>query len=618
MNDKLTHALALAAKGFRVFPLVENGKLPAIQGWPTKATTDAKTIERWFGPDPITGWTTDHNIGVATGGDLAVLDVDNKNGVNGDATLDALSTIDDIPDSYQVQTPTGGRHIYFRVAEEVRNSASKLGAGLDIRGHHGFVVAAGSVIEGKAYTESAAPLATCPEWITRLCGAKSPPKDSGVVARIELDHPDAIARAAEYLKQAEPAIEGAGGDHHTFAVAAKVKDFGVSEPLCLELMLDHWNERCSPAWSPDQLQAKIRNAYAYGHSPPGIASPAMDFEPVTESNGRRLYLEYFEDIEVDTSTRPLIEDYLDQHSFSVIYGESNTGKTFVALDISFHIASGQAWNGANVEPGGVVYVAAEGGKGIRKRIAALRKRHPAIKPAIAVVPCGINLRGRNSDVDALVRLIDEAALGLGMPIGLVVIDTLSRAMSGANENASEDMTAFVAAIDKLRAACGAHVMVVHHSGKDTAKGARGHSSLRAATDTEFEVADNVLHVRKQRDMDYAEMRPFKLESVEVGMAATGKVITSCVVKWGEGGREFDEVPLTKDEQNCVMAVQAALADLGALAVDGVPREAVAAAYVSLGMPEPTPRTLQRIMLAAETKGALTRAGTNRWVKWNVV
>ena len=69
-------------------------------------------------------------------------------------------------------------------------------------------------------------------------------------------------------------------------------------------------------------------------------------------------------------------------------------------------------------------------------------------------------------------------------VALVVIDTLARAMTG-NENAPEDMGRFVAACGRIREACEGHVLIVHHCGKDQARGARGHSSLRAATDVEL-------------------------------------------------------------------------------------------------------------------------------------
>jgi hypothetical protein len=122
---------------------------------------------------------------------------------------------------------------------------------------------------------------------------------------------------------------------------------------------------------------------------------------------------------------------------------------------------------------------------------------------------------------------------------MVVIDTLSRAMQGGDENGPKDMTAFVANCDQLRHA-GPHLMVVHHCGKDEAKGARGHSSLRAATDTEIELkvidaADKTAtaYVRKQRDMAGDDVMAFKILPVTLGMTSTGQPVTSCVIEPNE-------------------------------------------------------------------------------------
>jgi hypothetical protein len=112
-----------------------------------------------------------------------------------------------------------------------------------------------------------------------------------------------------------------------------------------------------------------------------------------------------------------------------------------------------------------------------------------------------------------------------------VVDTLARAMTG-NENAPDDMGRFVAACGRLREAGETHVMVVHHCGKDAARGARGHSSLRAATDVELEVTSGEgggsVRVTKHRDEAGGASYGFRLEPVELGTNAKGRVVTTCV------------------------------------------------------------------------------------------
>lgn len=144
--NKIDHARALAAQGFRVFPLIPNDKRPAIERWPDKATTDLATIDRYWRSHP------DANIGIATGAGLMVVDVDMKNGKNGYATLIALERRHGtIQSSMTISTPSGGMHLYLRTKASVPNSVDKVGPGIDIRGEGGYVVGPGSTIDGREY-----------------------------------------------------------------------------------------------------------------------------------------------------------------------------------------------------------------------------------------------------------------------------------------------------------------------------------------------------------------------------------------------------------------------------------------------------------------------------------
>jgi RecA-family ATPase len=188
----------------------------------------------------------------------------------------------------------------------------------------------------------------------------------------------------------------------------------------------------------------------------------------------------------------LIEGVLDEGALSVIYGDSGSGKTFVALDKAFHVGAGLDWNGKKVKRGLVVYVAAEGGSRIKRRIAALQKRYReeygdvAPDPLFALVRYQIDLRSSNADLNALIALVRAAEEKTGEKCVWLIVDTLSRAMAGGDKNSPVDMGRIVAAADRFRAGTGAHFTYVHHTGKDAARGARGHSLLRAATDTELE------------------------------------------------------------------------------------------------------------------------------------
>ena len=123
-----------------------------------------------------------------------------------------------------------------------------------------------------------------------------------------------------------------------------------------------------------------------------------------------------------------------------------------------------------------------------------------------------------------------------MKCELIVGDTLSRLCAGANENSGEDMSIVVRHTDRIRHEAGVHFLLIHHTGKDAARGMRGWSGMRAATDTEIEVTvddqtgTHAAEITKQRDIPgKGERIGFRLQIVEMGIGKWGKPITSCVV-----------------------------------------------------------------------------------------
>lgn len=260
-----------------------------------------------------------------------------------------------------------------------------------------------------------------------------------------------------------------------------------------------------------------------------------------EGGARRasLPLLYANEVTAAEPALDFVEGLLVEGGMSVWYGDSNVGKTFCVLDLAMHVALGRPYRGREVDQGGVVYCALEGVAGIRNRVSAWMKHH-WVKPAdrcdlpLAIVPSAINMLDTEADVQALIEAIKVAAEQLGRPVKLVVIDTLSRALAGGNENSPEDMGALVRASDMVRQACGAHLSFVHHSGKDQARGARGHSLLRAATDTEVEISRgegsevSLVKVTKQRELEIGDDMGFRLEVIDLGTNRRGKPLTSCV------------------------------------------------------------------------------------------
>lgn len=232
---------------------------------------------------------------------------------------------------------------------------------------------------------------------------------------------------------------------------------------------------------------------------------------------------------------PLIKQLLYRRAMSVVYGATSSGKTFFALDIALRVALDFPWCGLKVRQGGVLYIAAEGGLGLKERLTAFQLHHSIGIDGVPfwVLPRLVNLQDPKidtADIIEEIRLLPER-----QTIELIVIDTLARAMVGGNENSPEDMGTFVHCCDLIRQEIGAHVMIIHHSGKDQARGSRGHTSLTAATDTEIEIGKDkasgtvTATVRKQREIKSGQTHSFRLEEVELDKDEDGDPITSCVL-----------------------------------------------------------------------------------------
>jgi hypothetical protein len=233
---------------------------------------------------------------------------------------------------------------------------------------------------------------------------------------------------------------------------------------------------------------------------------------------------------IDRAARPLVKGLLDCGALSCVYGDSNVGKTFVAMDIAYHIARGWRWAGLKVAQANVLYVAAEGGGGVAKRVRALMDLHGDPGAAFDVLPQGVDLLDPDADVGPLIAALTRGTAGGGKEYGLVVLDTLARVMAGGDENAAQDMGALIRNVDRVRRATGAHVMLIHHTGKKVENGARGSSALRAALDTELLVADRMVTATKQRDLDGTWACGFDLEVRALGVDADGDIVSSCVVR----------------------------------------------------------------------------------------
>lgn len=299
-------------------------------------------------------------------------------------------------------------------------------------------------------------------------------------------------------------------------------------------------------YTVDQTRAEVQDMINRTRANPKFEAvneyPQPNFDaPIVKTENAAELLEWFDDVQPALMDGYLVKGVISAEAMSVVYGPSNSGKTFFALDIAYHIAIGAPWRQRRVTQAAVLYLAAEGGRGVANRIAALRAVHGVCDVPFALRRAGLDLLHSEANLQQIYDLIQQVKARYSELPVLLVIDTLSRVMAGGDENSAADMTALIRNIDAIREATGAHVMLVHHTGKDTARGARGHSSLRAATDTEIEVGKSgedgdetrAALVTKQRDYQGGETFAFTLKSVPLGLDQDGDEVTSCIVEAAE-------------------------------------------------------------------------------------
>jgi hypothetical protein len=228
----------------------------------------------------------------------------------------------------------------------------------------------------------------------------------------------------------------------------------------------------------------------------------------------------------------LVKGWLGSTGLSVLYGESNGGKSFFAIDLGFHVAAGEPWHGRPVKEGRVLLLAAEGATGIPNRLAAIKEAKPDLfsraKDNFSYITGQFDLRSdaHREEICAIVR---------DQPPALLIIDTLAMTFGDGLENEANCMARYVTQVTALGAALNCHVMLIHHPGKDASRGMRGSSVLRATIDTEIMLEANsavgirTAKITKQREGATGLSVAFELEEVELGADEDGAPITSCVV-----------------------------------------------------------------------------------------
>lgn len=550
-------------EGCQIFPVVPNGKdpFPGTKGW-YEASADAAQLAEWFRDRPGCNWA------VATGlSGLFVIDVDPGGLAWWSALLaenESLRTV--IGNTLQVRTPRGGLHVYFK--GEGPSTASRIAEGIDTRGglwrdgrlvSGGYVLLPGSSTVNGAYeVVNYAPIAPLSDEVRLLVPERPGGQVHGLDKDPEKDQPRNVSWAINllegYVESGRVSVQGKGGNNLAFQVAASVLDKAISPGTCYELLMEHWNPHCSPPWDDWELERVVRNAAAYGEDASAgakgfqsneaafgkFAGQATSEEPqkVPERKHKVQWIEDYRNSVQDPTW--LIPNFIPAQGTGVMYGNTGSYKSFLALDMAATLAHGIAgqWGAAPVQHD-VLFLAGE------MPVGTARLRYPAwqewrevagMPNRLAILPMVPYLHNKEG-WDAIHLDMDQ----LGMRPSLIVIDTLSRLMTGMDENNAKEAVMAIDFMENLARYYECFVLAVHHEGKDATKGARGSSALISnpdmAINTKKKGNGTEVRIKKQKDVDVPES-PFLFSVKPVGNSIVLEKTDALVEEPKSGGSKI--------------------------------------------------------------------------------
>lgn len=558
MRDTKENALDLARKGFRVFPLASGSKVPPRGlAWKEIATVIPGEIEKLWQDFPAA------NVGIATGNGVVVVDADCKDGKTGLASLETLRTLYDLPETFEVATPSGGRHVYLKCGESLRNSVDRLFdfPDIDIRADGGYVVGPGSALPEGAYAAIAGQpdaLAEMPAAVLAVihAAAATARSSKSETPLVDLDQPANIDRAKEYLIHRAPeAIEGAGGDDTTYRVATRCRDYGLSEGVALELMLEHWNEsKASPPWIPDELSAKVANAYAYASGGWGGQTAEAEFGALDIDVGEspsairaREAKSSFAELLLNATAfagKPMVErpwhvpGLIPAGTVTLLSGDGGTGKSLLALMLAVSTSTGRPWLGRTVRDGRCLYLSAEDDADeIHRRLADIQAASSGQIAELSRLDV-LDLAGKNAVLGKLAAgrdAIQATALFESLldwacekRPALIVLDTLAD-IFGGDEIVRVQARQFIGLLKRLAIESGAAVVVLAHpslSGMASGEGTSGSTAWSNSVRSR-------LYFERVKEKNGSEIDPDR-RALRTKKSNYGRVGEAIEVRWRDG------------------------------------------------------------------------------------
>jgi len=296
--------------------------------------------------------------------------------------------------------------------------------------------------------------------------------------------------------------------------------------------------------------------------------------PDSEQAKQAYTLLKFDEVTALPSVSWQVKNLLPAKGLTMVFGQSGSGKSFWVLDLALAIARGHDYGHASAakktQQGKVLVVAAEGFGGMSQRLKAYANRYGTDDLA----PEDFRVLGAAPDISVaqdIARLRHAIDTQMGH-VDLIVLDTLSATTPSISDENSKEMNRPLATANQLIEHYGCSVLIVHHSGKNKAAGARGWSGLKGAVDAEIEITREEskgqrawqAHVTKAKDGEDGQRLGFELISQTVGLDADNEPVTSLCVEHLESVVEFkeDEPSLMSKLSDLQVAVVEILYDHG--------------------------------------------------------
>lgn len=231
----------------------------------------------------------------------------------------------------------------------------------------------------------------------------------------------------------------------------------------------------------------------------------------------------YADLAASSSKCWLVHNMMGAGEMSAGYGPPGCGKGVIFQDMALHISAGLDWHGRATTRGSVVYIALERKKLVERRAIAFREKHGLLNLPFAIVGGVYDFR-QPATADQIAAICAEVEKATGLPVVLVIIDTVSRALAGGDENSPKDMGALIMTGGRIQEKCStAHILWVHHIPHDSDR-LRGHGALLGAVDTTISVSNGgtvrTAKVVKANDSEEGEGVTFTIEGVTIAPDGT--------------------------------------------------------------------------------------------------